>query len=92
MAAQECGRNTVDLSFSMDVGLAVLKARAIVDALVSDDPRLIDVEAASVIVRTRVFGFSPGEIAAASGRKAQAVYKQRERAERVLAAAFASGS
>jgi DNA-directed RNA polymerase specialized sigma24 family protein len=49
----------------------------------------IDTESASLIFRTRVAGFSPAEIAAASGRHAKAVYKQRDRAERALVAAWA---
>jgi len=45
----------------------------------------LDNDAAGLILRTRVFGLSPAEEAAASGRTPHAVYKNRERAERALA-------
>jgi len=42
-------------------------------------------DAAAVVLRTRVLGFSPAETARATGRSPAWVYKQRERAERSLA-------
>jgi DNA-directed RNA polymerase specialized sigma24 family protein len=54
---------------------------ALVDAVKAG---ALDRNSAGVVLRTRVLGLSPGEEALRSGRRSDAVYKQRERAERAL--------